>query len=79
MRAAVRSAHMVPMSDSTSPRKVIDDSEIDNLIEGTSKTFNEWLERLNKNGPHDLTAAAELAACSARYSQLLELKRGYLS
>lgn len=66
------------MSDSTNPRKVIDDSEIDNLIKGTETTFADWLERLTRNGPEDLTAASELAACSARYSQLLAIKRGYL-
>lgn len=69
---------MVPMSDSTNPRKVIDDSEIDNLIEGAKNTFDGWMERLTKNGPADLTSASELAACSARYNQLLAIKRGYL-
>lgn len=76
MSARGRSAHMVPMSDSTSPREVIHDFEIDNLIEGTKKTFDGWLERLVKNGADDLTAASEVAACSARYNQLLSLKRG---
>lgn len=66
------------MSDSTSPRKVIHDSEINNLIEGTKKDFDGWLQRIIKNGADDLTAASELAACSARYNQLLALKRGYL-
>ncbi|HEX9227567.1 MAG TPA: hypothetical protein VF885_13065 [Arthrobacter sp.] len=68
------------MSDSSSPqRQVIHDFEIDNLIEGAKKTFDGWLERLVKNGPDDLTAASEIAACSARYNQLLSIKRGYLS
>lgn len=67
------------MSDSTSPRPVIHDFQIDNLIEATKKTFGDWLERVVKNGAGDLTAINEMAACSARYNQLLTLKRGYLS
>lgn len=76
--AGGRSAHMGPMSDSTSPRRVIHDFEIDTLIEATKKTFDGWLERVVKNGADDWTAASELAACSARYNQLLSIKRGYL-
>jgi hypothetical protein len=67
------------MSDSTSPRRVIHDFEIDNLIKATKKAFDDWLERLTKNGPDDAVAASEVAGCSARYNQLLALKRGYLS
>lgn len=67
------------MSDSTNPRRVIHDFEIDNLIEAAKKTFDGWLERVVQNGPEDLTAINEMAACSARYNQLLSIKRGYLS
>jgi hypothetical protein len=67
------------MSDSTSPRRVIHDFQVDSLIKATKKTYDGWLERLVKNGPEDLTAASELAACSARYNQLMTLKRGYLA
>lgn len=73
-----RSAHMSVMSESTAPRQVIHDFQIDTLIKATKKTFDGWLERLVKNGPDDLTAASEVAACSARYSQLQTLKHGYL-
>jgi hypothetical protein len=67
------------MNESTSPRRVIHDSEIDNLIDGETKTFDGWLERLTKNGPGDQTAAAEVAASTARYNHLVSIKRGYLS
>jgi len=68
------------MSDSTNPRRpVIHDFQIDSLIEATKETFDGWLERFVKNGLEDLTAINEMAACSARYSQLLSIKRGYLS
>lgn len=71
---------MSAMSDSTDPRpQVIHDFQVDRLIEATNKTFDGWLDRVVKNGPDDLTAASELAACSARYSQLQTLKIGYLS
>ncbi len=70
---------MGSMSDSTSPRPVIHDFQIENLIKATKQTFDGWLERVVKNGPDDLTAASELAACSARYTQLQTLKLGYLS
>lgn len=70
---------MGSMSDSTNSRQVIHDFEIDNLIESAKKTFDGWLERVVKNGLEDLTAINEMAACSARYNQLLSLKRGYLS
>jgi hypothetical protein len=66
------------MTDSTSPRRVIHDSEIDNLFDSEQKTFDGWLERVVKNGPGDLTAINEMAASSARYNQLLAIKRGYL-
>lgn len=69
---------MGSMSDSTSPRRVIDDSDFDNLIEGEKKRFDEWMERLAKNGPGDQTAAAEVAASTARYNHLVSIKRGYL-
>jgi hypothetical protein len=67
------------MSDSTSPRKVIHDSEFDNLISAEQKTFDGWMERLTRNGPSDQTAAAEVAASAARYNHLERIKRGYLS
>jgi hypothetical protein len=68
------------MSDSTNPtRRVIHDFEIDNLIRAAKETYDGWLERVVKNGPEDLTGINEMAACSARYNQLLSLKRGYLS
>lgn len=70
---------MGSMTDSTSPRRVIHDSEIDNLIEGEKKAFEGWLERLTRNGPGDQTAAAEIAASTARYNHLVSIKRGYLS
>lgn len=70
---------MGSMSDSSSPRPVIHDFQINTLIKATKDTFDGWLERVVKNGPDDWTAASELAACSARYNQLLSLKRGYLS
>lgn len=66
------------MSDSTSPRRVIHDFQIDSLIKTTKETYDGWLERVVKNGPGDLTAINEMAACSARYNQLLTIKRGYL-
>lgn len=70
---------MAPMSESTIPQPaVIHDFQIDRLIEATKEAFDGWLERVNKNGPDDLTAASELAASSARYGQLMSLKRGYL-
>lgn len=78
VRPGSGSAHMETMSDSTSPRPVIHDFQVDRLIEETKKAFDEWLERVVKNGPEDLTAASELAASSARYSQLMMLKRSYL-
>lgn len=70
---------MMAMSDSTNPRPVIHEFQIDRLIDATKGAFDGWLERLVKNGPDDLTAASEVAASSARYSQLQTLKRGYLS
>lgn len=71
---------MGSMSDSAStPRPVMHDFQLDNLIKATKGTYDGWLERLVKNGPDDLTAASEVAACSARYNQLMNLKRGYFS
>lgn len=67
------------MSDSTIPRPVMHDFQLDNLIKATKTNFDGWLERVVKNGPDDLTAASELAACSARYNQLMTLKIGYFS
>ena len=79
MSASPRSAHIPSMSDSTSPQPaVIHDFQIDRLIEATQKTFDGWLERVVKNGPEDVSAVGELAASSARYSQLMTLKRSYL-
>lgn len=73
------SAHIRPMSDSTETQPaVIHDFQIDRLIEATKRTFDGWLERVVKNGPEDVSAVSELAASSARYDQLLTLKRGYL-
>jgi hypothetical protein len=70
---------MRPMSDPTAPERRITASEFDNLIEAAEKTFAGWLARVVKNGVEDLTAINEMAACSARYNQLLAIKRGYLS
>lgn len=67
------------MSESTVPPRVIDSRQLDRLIDATKEVFDGWLERVVKNGPRDVTAATELASCSARYDQLLTLKRGYLT
>jgi hypothetical protein len=66
------------MSEAEIPPRVINTRQIDRLIEATKEVFDGWLERVVKNGPSDLTAATELAACSARYDQLMTLRRGYL-
>lgn len=77
MSAAAGAVHMGPMSE-TAPPRVIQTRQIDRLIEATKEAFDGWLQRVIKNGPSDLTAATELATCSARYDQLLILRRGYL-
>lgn len=79
MSAGVASVHMGSMSDSAIPRQVMHDFQIDRLIEATKKAYDGWLERLVKNGPDDLAAASEVAACSARYNQLISIKRGYFN
>jgi hypothetical protein len=66
------------MSESSIPARVIQSPQLDRLIDATKEVFDGWLERVVKNGPRDLTAATELAACSARYDQLMTLRRNYL-
>lgn len=66
------------MSEAAIPPRTIDTRQIDRLIDETKRVFDDWLARVVKNGPRDLTAATELAACSARYDQLLVLRRNYL-
>lgn len=69
---------MGSMSEPAAPARVIESRQIDRLIDATKEVFDGWLIRVVKNGPRDLTAATELAACSARYDQLLTLRLGYL-
>lgn len=69
---------MESMSETAIPPRVIQSRQIDRLIDAAKEVFDGWLERVVKNGPSDLTAATELAACSARYDQLLVLRRSYL-
>lgn len=69
---------MGSMSEAAIPPRIIQNRQIDRLIDATKEVFDGWLERVIKNGPSDLTAATELAACSARYDQLLILRRNYL-
>lgn len=53
--------------------------DIDNLMKSAQRNFDFLMKRIAENGPSDTTATADLAALSVRYSQLEEIKRGYLT
>lgn len=56
----------------------VDADTVSRLLESEEKCFNEWLERLTKNGIEDKAAASAIVASANRYDGLKMLQRGYL-
>jgi hypothetical protein len=54
-------------------------SDVDRMIKNEEKLFEDWLERLNKNGIGDITSLTALMKSSARHESLLSIRRGYLT